>query len=185
MSTPASPTSPPGAPPERTARRDQIALLLTKLSVILILLGFVVVKRRPDAWPIAPWTMYSRHTNQIPPPITSEVELRLIDASGQSHRLLPTDLIPAGRRTVITRVMREAFDPDLAQPQRDAQRQYLAGIVTRRLPDQTRIVVEGWRTEWAVDPFALPPLDMSNPARTVLLGRFEVTISDDRVRVEP
>ena len=98
----------------------------------------------PDAWPVAPWTMYSRHTNTIPPPVASEVELRLIDGTGQVHRIVPTDLIPRGRRSVLARAMREAFDPAIPQPLRDGQRQYLATVVSRRFPEQTRMTVEAW-----------------------------------------
>lgn len=170
---------------ERLARRDNIALLLTKLALALILLGFAIVKRRPDAWPVAPWTMYSRHANRVPPALTSEVELRIIDASGTIHRLLPTDLIPRGRRTVIIRAIEEAFDPAISPELRNAQRQYLAGIIARRFPDQGRIAIEGWRMEWIVQPLELPPLDFANPARVAQFGRFDVIVADGQARVAP
>jgi hypothetical protein len=170
---------------QRMATSKPPDLRLTKVSLALILLGMSVVGRRTSPWPIITWPMYSASRKPIPPPTTFEVELRAVDDTGRAHKLAPADIILAGREKVAARAIIEAFDPATPQPLRDAQRRYLAGVVLRRLPDARTVAIEGWRTEWEVDPFKLPPLDVHNPSRSFVFGRFVVSSSDPTPREAP
>jgi hypothetical protein len=160
-------------------------LRLTKLALAIILLVMSVEGRRTSPWPIITWPMYSSSRKPVPAPTTFTVELRVVDEAGRMQKLTPTDIILRGRQEVAQRAMIEAFDPATPASLRDAHRRYLAGVVLRRLPDARTITVECWRTEWAVDPFNLPPLDRQDPIRSFAIGRFVVSSSDPTPREAP
>jgi hypothetical protein len=160
---------------DSTARTE---LRLTKAALVVILLGLCVVGRRTSTWPIITWPMYSATRKQVPPPVTHTVELRVIDETGRSHRVVPTDIIAKGRQEVAERAIVEAFDPDTPPFLIDAHRRYLAGVMRRKWPEARLLTIEGWRTEWAVDPFKLPPLDLSNPTRKFVIGSFTIEGND-------
>lgn len=157
-------------------------LRLTKLALLVILLGLCVVGRRTVGWPIITWPMYSASTKGVPPPVTFDVELRIIDDTNRALKLLPVDIILKGRQEVAERAIIEAFDPETAESLREAHRRYLGGVVLRRLPEAGTVIIEGWKIEWAVDPFKLPPLDLQNPSRQVMMGRFVVSRDDPTPR---
>jgi hypothetical protein len=116
--------------------------------------------------------MYGNRTSLAPPPITSEVTLRIVEEGGRTHRLSPVEIFPKGRQEVAERVMREAFDANMPELRREALQRYLEAVVRRRVPDTGTLTIEGWRTEWIVAPLALPPLDLAGPSARVNIGSF-------------
>ncbi|MGF1478319.1 MAG: hypothetical protein ACFB4I_02340 [Cyanophyceae cyanobacterium] len=123
------------------------ALQLTKISLLVFLLGVGVVGKRESTWPIVSWILYSGYSARYrpPKPSVSAVELRAYTATGGSHLVKPEQLLFIPYDSLSHSIVEQAFDTtdtDL----RDASRKYLMRAVSRLIRANSNIeTIQAWR----------------------------------------
>jgi hypothetical protein len=117
--------------------------------------------------------MYATNTPSLPPSIASRFEFRVVETDGTSHLISLGDLIPAGWLKPMQRVLRSAYQ-DSQPEQRDSSRVYIVRMLTQSIPVARIARIEGWRRDWACDPYASPPVKYDKPLRDVKLGAFDI-----------
>lgn len=152
---------------------DRLRLLLSKLSVLIILVGLVYVGRRHGAFPIVNWPMYSSRPMPFPAGSVSAFEIRVRTQDGGAVKLSPASLLPFGRDQVILDLIGAAFSSEDAEL-RARYQLALGEMVRRSLRDRGVAGIEVWRVVWKVEPLASPPLDRLAPADQILLGRIDL-----------
>lgn len=145
-------------------------LRVTKVVLLIIVLGLCVVGKRYALWPIVTWPMYSTLMPQLPAAACA-TELRVVSSRAEMYKLAPSDLIPMDRAGDADKSLEVAFN-DSDHFSRDAYRVYLATLVRRALPDVEVETIQGWKVCWEVDPLAVPPLNRDRPVTETLLDSF-------------
>ena len=107
------------------------ALQLTKISLLIFLLGIAIVGRRESTWPIVTWILYGGYSARYrpPKPSVSAVELRAYAATGELHIVKPEQLLSVPYDSLSHSIVEQAFD-DADADLRDASRRYLMRAVS-------------------------------------------------------
>ncbi len=136
-------------------RRTQIVLL-----VLVVCLG--LNGRREHYWPIVTWPVYGTIRPAFPPETKTQLQVRVVGASGVRHALLEGDLVERSRDEIAGDVI-EGAARALASRARAADRAHLVRLVALVLGDDAFESIEIWQLEWQVDPFARPSLILGRP----------------------
>ena len=136
-------------------------------------MAFLLLALGGSLWPFTWWDMYSTSDGYAPPTEVSRLELHVVDSTGTNHVLRPMDLYTldddTSNQTPGHRLMEKAIE---GTPEQQAiYRPYLVRQVEFILGTQID-QIEAWRYFWQVDFEQHPPLDMQQPAQTVLIDRF-------------
>jgi len=160
-------------PESRQRLGERKKLWIMKVAVILIILSFCVVGRGRRYWPFVNWTMFSAKTLDYPPDKVSAYMYRIIDHAGQVYRLEPWTLMPFSRYAQVRSVTRRAIEEKHPR-KRERYRVYLSRLVSHALPKITPKTIQVFRLTWPVDPLRVPPFDIKNPSKEVLLASLTV-----------
>lgn len=135
------------------------------ISFLLIVLGGGV-------WPFVWWEMYSSG-DRSPRPQLNRLELHVQDIDGQQHILRPMDLYTldddSSSQGAGHRVVRRAAIG--TEEQQAIYRPYLIRRLEFVLDTQIQ-QVEAWQYVWNVDYGQHPPINIEQPAQTVLVDSF-------------
>ena len=153
-------------------------LRFTKVVLLMILLGILLIGRRRKAWPIVNWSMYSHKVMTYPEDTTDALHLEIIVDAGRRVRLDMHDFFPPGMSNVAEVIVERSFAVDSVIDQAE-YRDALQAMVGRALPGQRVSAIEAWRFTWDVNPLALPPLRRSQPAERRLVGRLHRNSTPD------
>lgn len=150
------------------------ALQLTKISLIIFILGICVVGRRESTWPIVTWVLYSTYTDRFrpPKPSVSAVELRVYTATGELHIVKPEQLLTLPYDSLSHSIVEQAFNnTDIGV--RDESRRYLINAVTNLVRANSEIeTIQAWKISYQVEPLEVPPIQVQAPDSEVMLGKF-------------
>ena len=141
-------------------------------------ISFLLIALWGSLWPFTWWDMYSSSPGK-PPTEVSRIELHVVDSSGERHVLRPMDLYTLDDDTSNQfpghRLVHNALVDD---PEKQASyRPYLIKQIEFVL--DTKIEqVEAWHYSWQVDFDQQPPIDINQPAQTVLIERFMAHSAD-------
>lgn len=155
--------------PRLSSTAGKGSLLAIKLIVVGFALGLCVVSTRSTLWPIATWPMYHARTPEVPPPLVTVTQLRVIQRDGERDLLRPTDLMPAPWDAASKKLIELAFSPG---PKQDRFRDHLTFLAEQALGGADVVEVEELDRTWRVDAYATPPLDLSDPVRETVRGRY-------------
>ena len=150
------------------------ALQLTKISLLIFLLGICLVGRQESTWPIVSWILYSGYSERYrsPKPFVSAVELRAYNATGKLHIVKPEQLLSIPYDSLSHSIVEQAFD-DADADLRDASRRYLMRAVSNLIRANSEIkTIQAWKLTYAVEPLAVPPIQRQVPTAEVMLGSF-------------
>ncbi|EAZ92850.1 hypothetical protein [Crocosphaera chwakensis] len=157
-----------------TNHNAQWALRLTKISLLIIILGVCVVGRKESTWPITSWALYSRYTARFrkPKPSVSVTELRVYTTAGNLHIVKPERILTIPYDSLSHDIVENAFNnTDINH--RDASRRYLMQAVSNFIGEDTKIkTIEAWNLSYQVKPLTVPPIEKQSPTNEVLLGSF-------------
>lgn len=150
------------------------ALQLTKISLIIFILGICVVGRRESTWPIITWVLYSTYTDRFrpPKPSVSAVELRAYTTTGERYVVKPEQLLTLPYDSLSHSIVEQAFnDSDISV--RDESRKYLMNAVSNLVRANSEIeTIQAWKISYQVEPLAVPPIQLQAPTSEVMLGKF-------------
>ena len=150
------------------------ALQLTKISLLIFLLGICLVGRRESTWPIVSWILYSGYSARYRPPnpSVSAVELRAYTVTGELHIVKPEQLLSIPYDSLSHSIVEQAFD-DTDADLRDASRRYLMRAVSSLVRANSDIEsIQAWKLTYAVEPLAVPPIQRQASTAEVMLGSF-------------
>lgn len=150
------------------------ALRLTKISLLIFILGFGIVGKRKSTWPIVSWALYSGYSDRYrpPKPSVSAVELRVYTATGELHVVKPEHLLTVPRDSLSHKIVEQAFD-DTDVSVRDASRRYLMQAVSNLVRANSDIeTIQAWQLTYPIEPLAVPPIQLQAPTAEVMLGSF-------------
>lgn len=110
------------------------ALRLTKISLLILLLGVCVVGKRKSTWPVVSWALYSGYTARFrpPEPAVSVTELRVYTPTGELQIVKPEQILTLPRDSLSHNIVAHAFD-DTDAGVRDESRRYLMRAVSNLL----------------------------------------------------
>ncbi|MDV3349792.1 hypothetical protein SPB21_24370 [Leptothoe sp. ISB3NOV94-8A] len=142
-------------------------------------ISFLLLALGGSLWPFTWWDMYSTGDGYSPPTEVSRLELHVVDSSGQQHVLRPMDLYTldndTSNQTPGHQLVQNAIEGNAEQ--QAIYRPYLIQQIEFAL--DTKIEqVEAWRYFWQVDFDQQPPMDIHQPAQTVLIDRFAAHPTD-------
>ncbi|ESA32082.1 hypothetical protein N836_28415 [Leptolyngbya sp. Heron Island J] len=136
-------------------------------------ISFLLIALWGSLWPFTWWDMYSTGSPEKPPTEVSRIELHIVDSTGEQHVLRPMDLYTLDDDTSNQvpghRLMHNALADDAEQ--QAIYRPYLIQQIEFVLDTQIE-QVEAWHYSWQVDFAQQPPIDINQPAQTVLIERF-------------
>ena len=142
-------------------------------------ISFLLMALGGTFWPFTLWDMYSTGDNYSPPTEVNRLELHVLDRSGKQHVLRPMDLYTldddTSNQTPGHKLMQKAIEGNAEQ--QAIYRPYLIQQVEFVLDTQIE-QVEAWRYFWQVDFNQQPPIDINQPAQTVLIDRFLADSTD-------
>lgn len=150
------------------------ALQLTKISLLIIVLGICVVGKRESTWPIISWALYSGYSARFrpPEPSVSATELRVYTTAGKLHIVKPEHILTIPYDSLSHDIVDNAFD-DTNVVHRNASRRYLMGAVSQFIGDNSQIkTIEAWNLSYQVKPLTVPPIEKESPITEVMLGSF-------------
>lgn len=154
-------------------------LRLTKITLLIFLLGICVVGKRKSTWPIVSWALYSEYSARFrpPKPLVSATELRVYTTTGKLHIVRPEHILTVPRDSLSHEIVEHAFDEsDISL--RDASRKYLMNAVSKLIHENlihenSEIkTIEAWEISYKVEPLAVPPIQLQYPISEVMLDRF-------------
>lgn len=163
--------SEPGYAGNSNARQ---ALRLTKIFLLIFLLGICVVGKGKSAWPIVSWALYSEYSARFrpPEPSVSAIELRVYTTTGELHVVKPEQLLSVPRDSLAHKIVKHAFD-DADVSLRDASRRYLMRAVSNLVRANSEIkTIQAWNISYQVEPLAVPPIQLQAPTSQVMLDSF-------------
>ena len=149
-------------------------LQLTKVSLLIFLVGICVVGKRKRTWPLVSWNLYSGYSERFhpPKPSVSAVELRVYTTTGALHIVKPEHLLTFPRDSLSHSIVAGAFD-DTDVSVRDASRRYLMNAVSNLVRTKSEIkTIQAWELSYQVEPLAVPPIQSQAPTAEVMLGSF-------------
>ena len=152
--------------------RDRLQIELTRICLLIVIVGTALAGNRLDVWPIATWPMYSHRLHLLPESSYSAVQLRVTLRDGTLVSLGMDDFYPAGNSKIPTKLVETAFSSP-ERDRRDRYRKAVLAMVSRALGGRPVASIEASRVVWAVDPFALPPLERNAPSERKVLGRLD------------
>ncbi len=151
------------------------ALQLTKISLLIILLGVSIVGKRESTWPIISWALYSGYSARFSPPepSVSVTELRVYTTAGNLDIVKPEHILTIPYDSLSHSIVENAFD-DSNVNHRDASRRYLMGAVLRFMDEENSQIktIEAWNLSYQVKPLMVPPIQIQAPTSEVMLGSF-------------
>lgn len=161
--------------PEYASKSSALqALRLTKIFLLIFLLGVCIVGKRKTTWPIVSWALYSGYTARFRPPEPSVTmtELRVTTTTGNSLIVKPEDILTLPRDSLSHNIVEHAFD-DTDISVRNESRRYLVRAVSNFLGKNSKIrTIQAWQLSYSVEPLAVPPIQMQTPATETMLGSF-------------
>lgn len=150
------------------------ALQLTKISLLIFLLGICVVGKRKSTWPIVSWALYSEYSARFrpPEPSVSAVELRVRTTTGELHVVKPEQILTIPRDSLSHDIVERTFN-DANISLRDASRKYLMGAVSSLIRADSKIeTIQAWKISYQVEPLKVPPIQLQTPTSEVMLDSF-------------
>lgn len=161
---------------EHITNNGQWALNLTKISLLIIILGVSIVGKRESTWPIISWALYSGYSARFrtPEPSVSVTELRVYTTAGNVRIVKPEHILTIPYDSLSHDIVENAFDDsNININHRDASRRYLMQAVSNFIGENTQIeTIEAWSLSYQVKPLTVPPIEKQSPTNEVMLGSF-------------
>ena len=162
--------------PEQTVSNTNAlrALRLTKISLVILLVGVCFVGKRKSTWPIVSWALYSGYSERFrpPPPDVSVTELRVYTESGDLQVVNPESILTLPRDSLALSIVEQAFD-DTDVSVRDESRRYLMQAVSNLLGKSVNVeTIQAWQLTYPIEPLIVPPIQVQSPTDETLLGSF-------------
>lgn len=173
-------------PPAHPSRPGDDARLLRRLKVglalmVLVFVGQIVAPRGvPELWPLTRWGMFARGRVTLGTSY-SQYQIRVIDTSGQIHRLWPTELFAVmgyvdwGPDPIGNPLIEQLLTGDTET--RQQSRSSVVGQVARLYPSLTVSDIQIWELTWDVHPTASPAFDLDDPISEVLMTSLDPEIN--------
>ncbi|MGD1948376.1 MAG: hypothetical protein ACFB14_01875 [Leptolyngbyaceae cyanobacterium] len=144
-----------------------------KVMLLMLILGLFLAGKGVTLWPLVNWPMYSNWRTPFPESSRDIVELRLLSKSGESQRLLSSDIMPFDRKNVAETLIKRAFSEEDTQSRKHNRIALLKLLKSDGNLNNPK-TVQAWQLRWAVEPLKLPPLEQNFPEEENLVGTFEV-----------
>lgn len=162
-------------PEHKSKSNSLLALRLTKISLLIFLLGIGIVGRRESTWPIITWILYSSYGDRFrpPKPLVFTTELRVYTTSGKLHIVKPEHILSIPYDSLSYDIVEQAFNDDNNINVRNESRSYLLGAITKLIRPESEIkTIEAWQVSYKVEPLEVPPIQLASPTEQVIFGSF-------------
>lgn len=149
------------------------ALKLTKIYLLIFLIGICVVGKTKSTWPMISWALYSEYSARFrpPEPSVSAVELRVY-TEGEMYVVKPEQILTLPRDSLSHKIVEQAFSNTDLNSQ-DASRKYLLRAVSSLIDANSKIKsIQAWKKTYQIEPLTVPPIQLQNPTTEVMLGSF-------------
>ena len=150
------------------------ALQLTKIYLLLFLIGICVVGKTKSTWPMISWALYSGYSARFrpPEPSVSAVELRVYTETGELYVVKPEHILTFPRDSLSHKIVEQAFSNTDLNSQ-NASRKYLLRAVSSSIDANSEIKsIQAWKKTYQIEPLTVPPIQLKNPTTEVMLGSF-------------
>lgn len=163
-------------PPRQGQRAPQRALQLTKIVLLIFILGISVVARREWTWPFVTWILYSSYSARFrpPEPTVSAVELRVLATNGETYVVKPEQILSLPYDSLAHDIVEQAFI-EADSPVKVESQRYLVGAISELIDPNAEIeTIQAWKLTYSVTPLEVPPVNVQSPTAEVMLDSVSV-----------
>ena len=150
------------------------ALQLTKIYLLIFLVGICVVGKTKSTWPMISWALYSDYSARFrpPEPSVSAVELKVYTETGELYVVKPQHILTFPRDSLSHKIVAQAFNNTNINT-RDASRKYLLRAVSNLIDANSQIKsIQARKKTYQIEPLTVPPIQLQTPTTEVMLGSF-------------